>query len=901
MANSYLKTCSRCGERKIFTGMYCPACWKLLTSSQTSSSTSHMQRTPDIERDEPAVLYSAIPQKQKATLKPEKQPQKPEKKPEPEQSQEKKSPAAPAGYSLVGLEHEQPVLLKQSSRFAGTYMIGATGTGKSGLLQNLIIQDIKTQKGVCVLDPHGELINAVIASLPTNREKDVILLDIHDYLFPFGLNLFSCADPTNPVAVQVVVDRVMHVFEKLLGVSTETPLILEYLQNCTYTLVANQGYTMAEIPLLLQDGQCRRKLLVQVTDPDVLLFWKRYERMKPTEQDEKAVPILRRVQEFLQPLTRPIVGQSASTMNLQEIMDQGKILLVKLDVLQLEAISHLIGSLLVALFLTASPARRNKNLYAIYVDEFQRFSTPDFATFFAEARKFGIGLTVAHQFRDQLDLENKGATLTAANMIIFRVSNTDADELAGQFDITPQPAWEEELEPEQMKILKPQWHERKEEVIEDGVEEKQAPVRDVVAHLVRVGHPNFVVDEFVKKILKPIYEASNDIIVVSGTTINFGWAGKEYIVKWLNDLFYDVMVSQNPRKIVPIKLFHLLAKVASVSFGFTTIFRFVEQYFVRYDGYSHVRFKPYEYWYDSKKNQLFEPLEKLWTDPQFNNFTPDTLNQNQIYQNEILFRLIQNYVVDQIVKGVVKTQPFTDIEEEFQSVYKEAEAQTDFTPFWTEEHKFGVFLAMMLITMNTLAKEPITTGSGITQPRKRVQVNWITHESEKITIPRKTILHPQRTYADVLNEMANQLVGLPDYTARVRIKDEEEHLIQTVKPTSGVYGKGLQRRIADIQARNRKEGFTRSRQEVENEIRLRQSVQPEKTGQEPQQPLVLPKRERRIPLQPAASDSQLEQELEALYKQLLTKGLTTLGFKEWREHEEQQLLIDWLKKQKKAH
>src|SRR5439155_178758 len=141
------------------------------------------------------------------------------------------------------------------------------------------------------------------------REEKVILLDIADEDYPFGLNLFACSNPKSSKAVQYVVDQVMHIFEKLFDVDRATPLLTEYLRNCTHTLVVNPGFTMAEIPKLLLDEACRNKLVANVSDPDVLLFWRTYDQMKPSEQREEAASTLRRVREFLQPLTRNIVGQ----------------------------------------------------------------------------------------------------------------------------------------------------------------------------------------------------------------------------------------------------------------------------------------------------------------------------------------------------------------------------------------------------------------------------------------------------------------------------------------------------------------------------------------------------------------------------------------------------------------
>jgi hypothetical protein len=410
-------------------------------------------------------------------------------------------------FSKLGTDTDsnQPVYLPKSARLQGLYIIGIQGTGKSGLIENLIMQDIKQQIGVCVLDPHGELIEHVLARLPGKTEEDkVILLDLANYQYPFGLNLFTCADLSNPFEVQKTVNQVMHVFEKLMGVSTDTPLILQYLRNCTYTLVANPGYTMAEIPLLLQDTQCRRTLLAQVTDPNVLLFWKRYERMAPSEQDIQAASILRRVEEFLQALTRNIVGQSNTTITLQDVMDTGKILLVKLNA-QVDAISSLIGSLMIALLLNAAynrPVNKRKQFH-LYADEFQRFATEDFATLLEEARKFGIATTIAHQNRGQLNSANskletdlKDRSRSVGNMVVFRVNSKDADDLAGEFKITPQPAWEEELEEERLEIREPEQMETIE--VSDGEEAIHTPVMEPIQFMLQKGvHPHPVVRNFI--------------------------------------------------------------------------------------------------------------------------------------------------------------------------------------------------------------------------------------------------------------------------------------------------------------------------------------------------------------------------------------------------------------------
>src|SRR5205823_5062844 len=144
--------------------------------------------------------------------------------------------------SLLGIDTQtsQRIEIPQASRRQGTYIIGANGTGKTGLIENLIIQDIKQSLGVGLLDPHGDLTQAVLARIPDRREQDVIYLDITDEDYPFGLNLFTCDDPTSAKAVQVVVDKVMHVFDKLFELSAATtPRLRQYLRNCTQTLIVN--------------------------------------------------------------------------------------------------------------------------------------------------------------------------------------------------------------------------------------------------------------------------------------------------------------------------------------------------------------------------------------------------------------------------------------------------------------------------------------------------------------------------------------------------------------------------------------------------------------------------------------------------------------------------------------
>ena len=358
--------------------------------------------------------------------------------------------------ALLGhdVESGAAVQLGFAERQQGTYLLGGTGSGKSTLVENLVAQDLDHPDiGLCVIEPHGDLIDAVLQRVPTEREADVILVDPLDIEHPFGLNLFECPDLNDPIHVGRTTSLVMGVFEKLWGPGSPNPSwgpqLAEILRNSTLTLVENPGMTLAEIPLLLTDAQFRARLVANVTNRQVRLFWEgRYNPLRQAERLQLANSTLNKVSEFLnQPLVAAIFGQSATTLDLRQAMDRGKIVLVRIPVGLLgDAVTNLIGSTLVGQILTAALGRADlppqaRRRFHLYVDEYQRFATPDFAVLLAEARKMNIATLVAHQYRDQFGRgdRNRGATLNVANKIVFTVSGDDAGELAAEFDATPPP------------------------------------------------------------------------------------------------------------------------------------------------------------------------------------------------------------------------------------------------------------------------------------------------------------------------------------------------------------------------------------------------------------------------------------------------------------------------------
>ena len=394
--------------------------------------------------------------------------------------------------SVLGndIQTGQRVELFKPSRLLGLYIIGLQGMGKSGLFEELILQDIKQDIGVCVLDPHGELVDNIIARLPdTKKEEKVIYLDLLNYEYPFGLNLFACADLYNELSVDQTRSQFLHIFEKAFGITSANPTMYTLLSNCAYTLIANPGYTMTDIRRLLTNKVCRERLLQNVHKTDVLDYWhSHYDRLSPQKQDEESFYILNKLNDFENAPLRYIVGQSRTTIDLQAIMDEGKILLVKLS-RRLEEATKLVGSILVALILNAADMRQRQQTrkqFHLYADEFQNFATEDFAVLLEEARKSGIGITMAHQNRSQLELSDKQAdknlkarTLSVGNLVVFRVP-TDAQVLAPQFKADPKPGeteYKQLYEPWGDKVKKKVWQPPEAEAEYKKVSEELSRVR----------------------------------------------------------------------------------------------------------------------------------------------------------------------------------------------------------------------------------------------------------------------------------------------------------------------------------------------------------------------------------------------------------------------------------------
>jgi hypothetical protein len=346
----------------------------------------------------------------------------------------------------------EPVHLADPGRRQGTYVVGVTGTGKSTLLLNLILEDMERGDGLCLLDPHGDLTEDLLGCVPPQRVDDVILFDPADIDYPLGLNLFECR-LNDPRQVDRVCSELVGSLRKLFWYSWG-PRMESLLRHSILTLIAWPGSTLLDLMWLLTDKEFRGQVVGKLRDPILRHFW---EHQFPEEDGRRrrdwVDSSLNKIGRFLaNPVIRNIVSQRESAFDVREIMDRGGILIVNLSKGRLgEDNSSLLGAVLVNKILVAAleraeAPRESRRRFHLVVDEYQSFATESFPTLQSESRKFNIDTIVAHQYRDQLDDLNRGSTLNVGNVIMFRTTGVDAKELAAQYDNTP-PEPELEREP----------------------------------------------------------------------------------------------------------------------------------------------------------------------------------------------------------------------------------------------------------------------------------------------------------------------------------------------------------------------------------------------------------------------------------------------------------------------
>jgi hypothetical protein len=331
--------------------------------------------------------------------------------------------------------------IPDNDRYAGTYVLGVQGSGKSALLQNLITADMQNGHAVIVIDPHGDLVTSCLSHVPQNRLQDTYLLDMEDEDFPFGVNIFHSARLTSGMDTSIAVERLMHIFEVLWPEVMSQQNLPRYLRAATLTLLANPGTTLVDMYLLLQDQVYRGRLVANVADQSVQQFWHtQYNELGPHEQYRRVQPLIGRLEALFmgRSLVRNIVGQRQNTISFRQSIEQKRIVFIKLPTKTIAQDARLIGTILLAqihaaIFSFANVPQDKRPGVSLYVDEFQHFATSDFSELFTEGRKYGLRLTIAHQYRNQLPSFLQASTMTALSKVCFRLTPEDGREMAHLF------------------------------------------------------------------------------------------------------------------------------------------------------------------------------------------------------------------------------------------------------------------------------------------------------------------------------------------------------------------------------------------------------------------------------------------------------------------------------------
>jgi len=329
--------------------------------------------------------------------------------------------------------------IKDRDRYRHIYVIGKSGTGKTTLLENMVIDDIVEGKGVAVVDPHGDMIDTILKYIPPARYNDVIMFDPTDRENPIAFNILDVASENMK---ETVASGVVSIFEKLFAHSWG-PRLEYVLRNTLMALLDSPDSTLLGVPRMFSDRDFRRSVIDRIKDPVVKDFWvNEYSRWQDKQKQEAVAPVQNKVGQFLSTsIIRNIVGQPKSGFNMREAIDSGKILLVKIPRGTLgEDNVKLLGAMVITQIQLAAMSRADipedeRREFYLYVDEFQNFATSSFATILSEARKYKLSLTVANQYISQLGEEVRDAVFgNIGTLVTFRVGASDAAALAKEFE-----------------------------------------------------------------------------------------------------------------------------------------------------------------------------------------------------------------------------------------------------------------------------------------------------------------------------------------------------------------------------------------------------------------------------------------------------------------------------------
>jgi hypothetical protein len=329
--------------------------------------------------------------------------------------------------------------IKRRDRARHMYVIGKSGSGKSKMLELMIKNDIEFGHGICVIDPHGDLIENIVPYIPESRVKDVIFFNPVDEEYPIA---FNPIEKVSPMLRQQVAMGLIEIFKKVFG-SNWTPRLEHVLRMTILALLDAPKASVMSILLLLTDREYRQNTIKSIEDQVVKNFWtNEFAGWSEKFDSEAIMPILNKIGQFVSStIIRNIVGQEDNKIDMPQIMDSRKILLVKLPkgILQ-EENSSLLGSMIITKIYQAALGRadipENQRVpFFLYVDEFQNFATDTFANILSEARKYKLSLTMAHQYVSQLnDVVKKTVFGNVGSIISFRIGPEDAMLMEQEFE-----------------------------------------------------------------------------------------------------------------------------------------------------------------------------------------------------------------------------------------------------------------------------------------------------------------------------------------------------------------------------------------------------------------------------------------------------------------------------------
>ena len=328
--------------------------------------------------------------------------------------------------------------IKSEDKQRHMYIVGKTGTGKSKLIANLIKSDMISNKWLCLLDPHGDLVDDVLSQVPSYRVNDVVLFDVADTERPIGFNVFEYENESEKA---LIASWVVGIFKKLYD-NSRWPRLEYILRNVILSILEYPNATLLHLVRMLTDNAFKEEVLVFVKDPILLKFWRdEFDKRQPKQKDEAIAPITNKVWQFVSSkIMRNIFWQWSTKMNMRKMMDEGKIILFNLSKGRIwEDSANMIGSFIVSkiqidAMSRADIAEKDRREFYLYIDEFQNFATDSFETILSEARKYKLWLIVANQFTTQLDEKIRWAIFgNVGSIICMTIWYDDAQIMSNQF------------------------------------------------------------------------------------------------------------------------------------------------------------------------------------------------------------------------------------------------------------------------------------------------------------------------------------------------------------------------------------------------------------------------------------------------------------------------------------